>query len=89
MSDPTMRAAIRQLPRQEQREYEAVNAAVWVTKRYPNGEQRLKMIRLMYWEKNYCYNLVGAGEQSGYKEAQAKEIHRGFVRLVAEYLSMI
>lgn len=44
IGNPTMEAAIRQLPEQEQREFEAVNAAVWVT-------ERVEIIRLMYWPK--------------------------------------
>lgn len=89
VNDPTMKAAIRSLPKQEQKEYEAVNAAAWVTKRYPNGDKRLEIIRLMYWEKNCSYYLVGAGEVVGYKEAQAKELHRAFIMLVADFLGMI
>lgn len=84
VSDPTMRAAIRQLPRQEQKEYEAISAAIWVTERYPNGKQRMDIIRLVYWKQSHT--VVGAGEQVGYKETQAKEIHREFIRLVADYM---
>lgn len=87
VSDPTMRAAILQLPKQEQREFEAVNAAVWVTSRYPNGKQRMEIIRLVYWKRSHTVD--GAGEVVGYKEAQARRIHNAFVVLVAEYLGVM
>lgn len=86
-SDPTYQAAIRQLPIQEQREYESVNAAVWVTRQYPNGTQRLEIIRLVYWKRSHTVD--GAGEMVGYKERQAREIHGEFIKLVASYLGLL
>lgn len=85
-ADPTYCAAVKCLPRTEQKELEAVNSAVCVTRKYPNGKQRLEMIRLVYWEQSYT--VVGAGERVGYQEAQAKRLHREFVLLVASYLEL-
>jgi len=87
IGNPTMKAAIRQLPSQEQREFEAVNAAVWVTERYPNGQQRIEIIRRMYWSKQQ-YSIGGAGELVGYGYTQARQIHREFVALVADYMGL-
>lgn len=89
ISDSVYKSAIKELPTQKRKEYEAVNAAKWTTEKYPNGKQRVEMIRLMYWCENYSYNLVGAGLKVGYEEAQAKRIHREFVLLVAEYMGML
>lgn len=86
-SDPTYQMAARQLPVQEQREYEAVNAAVWRTKQYPNGKQRMELIRLVYWK--HSHTVDGAGEVVGYKERQAREIHGEFIKLVARYLGLL
>lgn len=85
IGNPTMKATIRQLPSQEQREFEAVNAAVWVTERYPNGQQRMEIIRLMYWAKQR-YSVGGAGEKVGYGYTQARQIHREFLALVGDFM---
>lgn len=79
--------AIRALSRQDQREYEAVSAAVWVTERYPNGKQRMDIIRMVYWKQSHT--LDGAGEAAGYKEAQVRRINGAFIMLVAEYLGLL
>lgn len=87
IGNPTMIAAIRQLPMQEQREYEAVAAAIWTTERYPNGRERMELIRRVYWSKQR-YSVGGAGELVGYGYTQARQIHQEFVALVADYMGI-
>lgn len=75
-----------ELDGQSMHEYEAVNAAVWLTDKYPNGKQRLEIIRLLYWCQSRRYTVDGAGMAVGYSEAQARRLHSAFLHLVADYL---
>ena len=75
--------AIRELPRTKQKEYDSVNRAIELTRKMHNGNQRLKMIEHIYWKKTK-YTVEGAAEKVGYSSDRGKQIHRDFVRLVAE-----
>lgn len=87
INDPTGAAVSRTLPPQQQRELEAVEAALAQTGRLPNGAQRLKLIELYYFRQSH--RLIGAGEAVGYREAQAKRINGDFVRLVGRNLGYV
>lgn len=84
VSDPVASAAMRMLPMDEQREYEAVTKAIERTRMKPNGAIILRMLQLYYWDQTHT--LDGAGLASGYQTSQAKAIHGEFVRLVAKNL---
>jgi hypothetical protein len=73
--------AIRELPRTQQKEYEAVRMAVEATRRLQNGEQRLRIIDLVYWKRSHT--LEGAALSVGYGYDRARQLHGEFVRLVA------
>lgn len=81
------RAAIRELPRTKQREYEAVRRAVETTKRYRNGEERLKVIRLVLWDRSHT--LEGAALMVPCGTATAWRWHGEFVRLVASNYGLL
>lgn len=81
-SDPVHMAVSRQLPPQQQKELEAVEAALEETAKQENGANRLKIIELYYFRRTHL--LVGAGETVGYEVAQTKRINGEFVRLVAK-----
>lgn len=81
------RAALRELPSTQQREYEAVKRAVEETKRYPNGVARLKMIELVFWEKGYT--LEGAALKVPCGRATAWRWHGEFIRLVASHYGLM
>lgn len=87
ISDPTAQAAVRQLAPDAQREYEAVLLAIQRTRCMPNGPLRLKLIRLVYWDRSHTVD--GAGLAVGYRSAQARRIHNQFVRAVAKNLSLL
>jgi hypothetical protein len=72
--------AVRELPFTRQREYEAVKRAVEATRRLPNGEQRLRIIDLVYWKRSHT--LEGAGYKVGYAYKTARKIHGEFIKLV-------
>ena len=86
-SNPTAIAAMRHLSRDAQREYEAVLRAIQQTRTIPNGELRLKIIKLVYWDRSHTVD--GAGLAVGYETAQARRINGRFIRLVAKNLGLL
>lgn len=84
VGNPTAQAALRRLAPDDQREYEAVQLAIQKTRCMPNGHLRLKLIRLVYWDRSHTVD--GAGLAVGYQSAQARRINGQFIRLVAKNL---
>ena len=74
-------AAIRELPSTHQREYEAVRRAVETTEQYRNGRERLKVIRLVLWDRSHTLEGAALMVPCHYKTAQCW--HNEFIRLVA------
>lgn len=50
----------------------------------PNGEIRLKIIKMTYWGKP-CIRLELAGEMAGYQYKTARKINGEFIKLVGKY----
>ena len=73
--------ALRELPSTSQREYEAVRRAVETTERYRNGSERLKVVKLVLWDKSHT--LEGAALTIPCDKDTAKKWHREFIYLVA------
>ena len=65
----------------EQREYIAVRQAVNETSTVANGEDRMRLISLVFW--NEAYTLEGAAMRIPCSSATAWRWHREFIRLVA------
>lgn len=86
-SDPTATAALRQLPKQEQREYDAVDAAVRETLRLPDGRTRLTIIELVFWRQSHT--LAGAAMAVHMSYMSARRRQEAFIRLVAHNLGFI
>lgn len=80
-------AALRQLPRQEQRNLDAVAAAIQTTMRYRNGDLRIKLIDLVYWRETHT--LTGAAMAIHISSQTAKAWHSGFIELVDAYLRIL
>lgn len=76
-------AALRKLPDpDDQASYEAVDKAVKLTALKRNGQERLNLIRLVYW--NRCPNTLSAAADKLYiAEITAKRWHAEFIRDVA------
>lgn len=72
--------AVRQLPRQEQKEYDAVRRAEEVTLAEPDGMIRMKVVELTLF-KNRC-NTAGAAIRLNISERTAKRHRWRFVILV-------
>ena len=81
------RIAVRELPGTRQREYEAVRRAIQTTGHYPNGGDRLKVIRLVLWDRSHT--LEGAAMIVPCSIRHAKEWHGDFIRLVALYFGLM
>lgn len=86
-SRTTENIAIRELPTTEQREYEAVLRAIKATKRYKGGDERLAIIRLIYWDKSH--NIDGAAIVTHCSSSSAHRYHTEFLRLVASYYGLL
>ncbi len=79
--------AIRELPSTKQREYEAVQRAVEITERYRNGQDRLKVIRLVLWDKSHT--LEGAALMVPCGVATVKRWHGEFIMLTASFYGLL
>lgn len=79
--------AIRELPSTKQREYEAVKGAVEITEGYAGGAHRIKLIRLVFWDKSHT--LAGAALTIPCSMSTAKRWHGEFIRLVAKIYGLM
>ena len=82
----TERIALRELDPQEQREYDAVTAAMEYCLRLPDGESRYKLIDLMYWKRTHT--LIGAAIQIPTSQRTAERWHGYIVRDIAARIEM-
>lgn len=71
--------ALRQLPAQEQREYEAVHNAVERTSRMGEGKLRMELVKLTMWKG---YTIAGAARIASVSESTARRWRWQFAMLV-------
>ena len=85
VSRTTETIALRTMPPAKQREYDAVSRAIEITKLLPGGEERLELIKRVYWsgKKKSLYQVI---PQLHIGETTGKRWHARFVRLVGECL---
>lgn len=85
VSRSTENIALRQLPPQKQREYDAVTSAIKITALMPDGEKRLELIDRIYWcgKRKYINQVVFP---VGVSEATARRWRKKFISLVGEIL---
>ena len=76
--------ALHTLPKREQREYDAVEFAIRSTRmNYPRDfEDRMKLIKLLYWSKNEKLTLETAAPRIPCSVDAAKKWHGAFLQLV-------
>ena len=79
-SRTTENIALRQLPPAKQADYDAVTKAIEQTKRLKTGQERLKLIDMVFWKQSHT--LDGAAYAIGYSYEQGARYHREFLRLV-------
>lgn len=78
--------AIRELPKEEQREYEAVKKAIEGTLRLDTGEDRIKLIDLAYWKH---HKLKDAAWKCHMSYDTARNYNWEFIILVAYHKDLI
>lgn len=86
-SDPTADAALRELPEINRRELEAVRKAIEETRCLDTGEERLHMIRLVFWEKTYT--LEGAAIKLNRCHRTLVQWNGEFIRCVARKFGVL
>lgn len=73
--------AIRQLPEEDQKVYDAVTTAVEITRLLPAAADRMRLIKMMYWS-GHNMPAKDAAVHIPCAEITAKRWHGDFVRLV-------
>lgn len=86
-SRSTEDVAVRELPTAQQREYEAVRRAIEQTGRYPNGRQRLAVVKMVLWDRRYT--LEGAARMVPCAWRTAAQWHGDFIKLVAKNYGLL
>lgn len=87
----TEEVAARELTQTEQKSLDAVEAAIRATRRRKDGGEKLELIRLVYWPKDYwkALTLREAGDKLYISERTAKRWHRDFILTVARYRGLL
>jgi hypothetical protein len=73
-------------PNVEERERDAVDAAIMETVRMEDGEARLSIIELVFFIK--CHTLEGAAQAVHYSYHQAQRKQLAFFQMVGKYLNL-
>ena len=73
--------ALRQLPEDDQKVYDAVTRAIEITKLRPDGKERLRLIAMMYWSQR-SLTAKAIAPTLHISDVTAKRWHGDFVRLV-------
>lgn len=79
--------AIRELPKINQREYDAVRKAIEKTEKLPTGAERLQLIDLVFFRRTHT--LDGAAMQIHCSYRTARRYHADFIVLVAGYFGLV
>lgn len=87
LSDKTADAALRELPEVNRRELAAVRKALTEICCTKNGDKRLEIIKLYYWQKSHT--LFGAALKVGVSEQTAKVWNGELVKKVAENFGLL
>ncbi len=77
----TEAVALRELPPAEQREYDAVRQALEYAAAKPDGQLRLKLVKLVYWDQTH--KLYAAAWEVGVSERTARRWNRDILYQVA------
>lgn len=86
-TDPVADTALRELPEINLRELEAVRKAIEETRTMKNGEERLELVRLVFWKKTHT--LEGAAMELHWSTRKLVEWHGEFIRCVAKYFGLL
>lgn len=84
---PTEDAALRELPKCQMRELNAVARALKETSLQRNGDQKIALIDLVYWRRTH--NLAGAAMKLYISEVTAKRWNGEFLRRIGKHMGFI
>lgn len=87
VSNPTYRVATREMPKQEQREYEAVRRAIEATGHRRDGRERLNVVRMVLLDGTHT--LEGAALAAPMSYQSARDKLADFIRVVAKNLGFL
>lgn len=87
VAKPVEDAAMRTMPGVHMRELEAVEHAIKDTMAKKDGAERLKIIRLEFWDRTHT--LSGAATEAHVSYDTAKNWHREFIRRVAQNFGLL
>lgn len=79
--------AVRTLEQPYQKELDSVEAAVRFTGSYKDGDERLRLIELVYWKRSHT--LTGAAMQCHVDYSTAKRWHNDFIRCVGMFFGLL
>ena len=85
--DPTASGAVRQLPGNRGREYDAVTDAIGQTMARWDGRERMKMVEIVFWRRSHT--LTGAAETLHISRRTAERWHGEFIRAVARSYGLL
>lgn len=86
-TDPVADAALRELPEINRREMEAVRQAIAETQAMDTGEERLTLIRLVFWDRTHT--LEGAALKLHISYVTARRWHGEFIKKVAHFFGLL
>lgn len=85
-TNPTADAALRELPEKQQREVAAVRAAIVKTQALPDGDERMQMVRMVFWDRTHT--LDGVALKLHRCLRTIKQWHGDFIREVEKELDL-
>ena len=81
-------AALRELPKDKQKRFDAVDLAMKFTKRnYENSKERIRVIELVYWKRTHT--LQGAALTFPYSYDTVQGWHAEFIKLVDAFYHVL
>lgn len=86
-SRATEQIAVRELPSNKQREYEAVKRAIAATERMTASRDRLKIIKLVFWDRSHT--LDGAARMIPCSYRTARRYHSEFIMAAASCYGLL
>lgn len=86
-TDPVADAALRELPEINRREMEAVRQAIAETLTLDTGQERLQVIRCVFWDKTHT--LEGAAMKLHISYVTARRWHGEFIKKVAYFFGFL
>lgn len=80
--------ALRSLDPEEQAYFDAVDRALRRTERMPDGELRVKLIKLAYMQRRHNMKIYEAADKCFVSYSTALRWNKDFVYMVADYLKI-